>query len=317
MSRPLRIEYPGAWYHVMNRGARYQDIFLNNDHYELFLKLLCELFEDYGMEVHAYCLMKNQYHLLCHTPLGNLGRSMRHLNGVYTQRFNRLENLDGPLFRGRYKAILIDADNYLQQVSRYIHRTALETGMAKKLENYDWSSYPAYLQQTKPPGWLMVNTVLGYFGGSAEHYQEYVESGLENEMQRFYAGRHLSPIMGSQSFKDRLLKTATCDVVESPELRRAIFSVPIKEIVCRVCKIYSVQNKQLHESTRGQKNEPRLIAMYLARKLAGMTYPAIAAYFDLGHYKSATSAITRVQQDKKLLRKAEWFKRKWNSTPST
>lgn len=313
MSRPLRIEYFGAWYHVMNRGARYQNIFLNDTHREFFLELLRELFEDYGVETHAYCLMDNHYHLLCHTPLGNLGRGMRHLNGVYTQRFNRLESLDSSLFRGRYKAIAVDADNYLQQVSRYIHRNPLGAGMNEKLESYAWSSYPVYLQQMEKPDWLTINAVLSYFGRSVERYQDYVEAGVDNEMQRFYARQHMSPIMGSQIFKDRLLKMAKCDVAESPELRRAAFDMSISDIVCKVCKIYGVQTKQLHASARGQKNEPRLVAMYLARKLAGMTYPSIAAYFDLGHYKSATSTITRVQQDNKLLRKAEWFRRRWSN----
>ena len=118
MARPLRIEYPGAWYHVMNRGAGRKKIFNATPHYELFLTLLEEVSERFGAEIHAYCLMGNHYHLLLHTPEGNLQRSMRHLNGVYTQRYNRMRGTDGPLFRGRYKAIVVDADHYLLHLSR-------------------------------------------------------------------------------------------------------------------------------------------------------------------------------------------------------
>lgn len=314
MSRPLRIEYPGAWYHVMNRGARHQDIFFNDTHRTLFLELLRELFEDYGIETHAYCLMDNHYHLLLHTPFGNLSRGIRHLNGVYTQRFNRLEGFDGALFRGRYKAIVVDADNHLQQVSRYIHRNPLEANMIEDLESYAWSSYPAYLRRTKKPNWLAISTVLSYFGRRSARYQTYVEAGVDTETQKFYTRQHLSPIMGGKPFKEQLLKAAEYDALESVESRRVMTRVPIAEIERRICQAYGVPIKRLHESIRGQKNEPRLVTMYLARKLGGMTYPAIATHFNLGHYKSATSAITRVEQDTKLLRRAEQFRRKWTDT---
>lgn len=113
MPRPQRIEYPGAWYHVMNRGAGRRVIFRTNVQRQGFLELLGELSEIYGIAVHAYCLMGNHYHLLIHTPRGNLSAAMRHLNSVYTQRFNRSIGTDGPLFRGRYKAVVVEADAYL------------------------------------------------------------------------------------------------------------------------------------------------------------------------------------------------------------
>src|SRR3990167_7924037 len=110
MPRPLRIEYEHAWYHVMNRGAHRQTIFTSNSHRDLFLSLLEEVTSQYQVEIHAYCLMDNHYHLLIRTPLANLSRCMRHLNGVYVQHYNRSTKSDGPLFRGRYKAILVEED---------------------------------------------------------------------------------------------------------------------------------------------------------------------------------------------------------------
>ena len=120
MSRPLRIEYPGAWYHVMNRGRRREKIFYEDKDYQLFLDLLGNLQDLYDLEIHAYSLMPNHYHCLVRTPRSNLGRAMRHLDGVYTQKFNRLYKSDGAIFRGRYKAILVEEDTYVTELVRYI-----------------------------------------------------------------------------------------------------------------------------------------------------------------------------------------------------
>ena len=114
MSRPLRVEYPGAWYHVMNRGAGRRNIFNKKAHYSMFVKLLAEIVGQFDIEIHAYCLMNNHYHLLIRTPCANLARAMRHLNGVYTQRYNRMQKTDGSLFRGRYKAPSQDSSLKLQ-----------------------------------------------------------------------------------------------------------------------------------------------------------------------------------------------------------
>lgn len=144
MSRPLRIEYENAYYHVMNRGRDRQSIFYGDEYYEAFLATLAEAHDRFGVEIHAYCLIGNHYHLLLKTPEGNLQRVMRHVNGVYTQRYNRLKKTDGSLFRGRYKAILIDSDEYLLHLSRYIHKNPIEAGLVNHLVGYPWSSYPYY-----------------------------------------------------------------------------------------------------------------------------------------------------------------------------
>ena len=121
MSRPLRIEYPDAWYHVMNRGRRAEDIFPDEQDYLMFMELLKETSEMWNIRIAAFCLMPNHYHMLVQTPEANISRSMRHLNRVYTQRYNSRHKCDGQLFRGRYKSILIDAPSYLLQAVRYIN----------------------------------------------------------------------------------------------------------------------------------------------------------------------------------------------------
>lgn len=151
MSRPLRIEYENACYHVMNRGRSRQRIFHDDRYFEEFLNTLEEAHQRFGLQVLCYCLMSNHYHLLVKTPEANLGRAMRHINGVYTQRYNRLKKSDGSLFRGRYKAISVEEDSYQLQLSRYIHRNPIDAGMVKQLENYPWSSYPFYIKNKKIP----------------------------------------------------------------------------------------------------------------------------------------------------------------------
>lgn len=120
MSRPLRIEYPGAWYHAMNRGRRHETVFLDKHDYSMFIDLLIEISKMWNVNVAAYCLMSTHCHILLQTPDGNISRCMRHLNGVYTQRYNRRHGFDGQLFRGRYKSILVCDDSHLLQLVRYI-----------------------------------------------------------------------------------------------------------------------------------------------------------------------------------------------------
>lgn len=112
MSRPLRIQYEGAMYHVMNRGACRQPIFSSNKHREIFLELLAEIVQIFKIEIHAYCLMDNHYHLLIQTPFANLSKAMRHLNSVYTIRYNKMDGKDGALFRGRFKSNLVEDNGY-------------------------------------------------------------------------------------------------------------------------------------------------------------------------------------------------------------
>ena len=177
MARPLRLEFEGAWYHVMNRGAGRRDIFADDSHRERFLELLGALLERFGVETHAYCLMDNHYHLLLHTPEANLSRAMRHLDGVYTQHFNRSTATDGPLFRGRYRSIVVDADQYLLEVSRYIHRNPLDAGIVDNLSDYPWSSYRAYAMDADVMPWLQRATIRSAISPRPERYREFVEGG--------------------------------------------------------------------------------------------------------------------------------------------
>ncbi len=160
MARPLRIEYPGAFYHVMNRGLERRKIYQDPKEYDKFLRILLKAERKYGIVLHAYCLMPNHYHLLLETPNGQLNQAMRHLDGVYTQYFNRKNRRVGPLLQGRYKAVLVDADSYLLEVSRYIHMNPVEAGLIERPERYPRSSMGVYTRKRVPEEWLTTQWLL-------------------------------------------------------------------------------------------------------------------------------------------------------------
>src|SRR3989338_5018664 len=159
MARPLRIEYPNAVYHVMNRGLGRKDITLIGDDYHVFFETLKETANLFNIRVISYCLMSNHYHLLIETPRANLSRGMRHLNGVYTQRFNRKHRRVGHVFQGRYKAVVVQRDIHLLELCRYVVLNPVRARMVKKAENWEWSSYRATVGQETKPAWLTTDWV--------------------------------------------------------------------------------------------------------------------------------------------------------------
>jgi len=181
MSRSLRVNYNDAWYHVMNRGAGFREIFLSNKDRNFFLTLLGEITEQYNIEIHAYCLMKNHYHLLLKTPKGNVSEAIRHLNGLYARYFNRERKTDGPLFRSRFKSTIVSNDEYLIHVSRYIHLNPVRANMVKMAEEYQWSSCSLYLNISRAPSWCFTDKILGCFTGQDKTYQYKKFVGSENK----------------------------------------------------------------------------------------------------------------------------------------
>jgi len=149
MARQLRILYAGAWYHVMNRGVNKQTIFFKTKHREEFIALLEHVSKVYNVEIHAYCLMTNHYHILIRTREANLPEVMQYLNSVYARKVNIDMCRDGPLLRGRFKSVLIADDEHLLCVSRYIHLNPLEAGLIDQMDDSQWSSYPYYIGMVK------------------------------------------------------------------------------------------------------------------------------------------------------------------------
>jgi len=299
MTRPLRIEYPGAWYHVMNRGRRREKIFSTSEDYELFISVLKETVEMLNLKVAAYCLMSNHYHLLVYTPDGNISRCMRHVNGVYTQRFNRLHQKDGQLFRGRFKSVVVDKDNYLLEVLRYIHNNPLRAGMVETIDDYVWSSHNGYRSRAKKWDWLYKDLLLAMFSGKINQamkaYLEFISEREPEEIESFYSKKNLPSILGDDDFKDWVKEEFSHlrfkpEIPESKEL--ALSSIRIMELVSRV---FNVDIVALQHSKRGTENIPRDAAFYIQRKYCGQTLVELGKDFGVANYSSVSSAIERTK----------------------
>ena len=182
MARPLRLEYAGALYHVTSRGDRREDIFFDDDDREAWLALFARVCSRFNWRCHAWCLMDNHYHIVIETIEGNLSQGMRQLNGVYTQQSNRKHGLFGHRFQGRYKAILVEKESYLLELSRYVVLNSVRAGMVKNIDDWQWSSYPAMMGDALAPQWLETDWLLSQFGKSRKvtrrKYKNFVREGL-------------------------------------------------------------------------------------------------------------------------------------------
>lgn len=281
MARPLRIEYPGAVYHLTSRGNARDAIFLDEGDYTEFLKVLCLVANRYNWIVHAYCLMTNHYHLLIETPEGNLSIGMRQLNGIYTQRFNRRHNHVGHIFQGRYKAILVDKDSYLLELCRYIVLNPVRVGMVRRPEEWQWSSYKGTIGKSKDTTCLTIDWILIQFGKNRkvalEQYKEFVKLGIKQASPLKEVKGQL--YLGGESFYEELshLLTEKADLKEIPRTQR---------YVTRPSLVHLFQGFKEQEKEKG---------VYEAHVLYGYTLKEIAGHLKV-HYSTVGRIIKRIEE---------------------
>ena len=190
----------------MNRGRRFEKVFSDIQDYRMFVELLKDSSEMWKIKIAAYCLMPNHYHILIHTPEGNIARAMRHINGVYTQRYNRKHGCDGQLFRGRYKSILVSGDSYLLQLVRYIHRNPIEVGLVNSLSQYNWSSHKGYISVAKKWDWLHKEYIFSLLTSNKKEwirrYRQFVSIKDDDQVTKVIEGNRWPSILGPDSFVD-------------------------------------------------------------------------------------------------------------------
>lgn len=300
MARPLRIEYRDAWYHVMNRGRRGEAIFSDEKDYVLFVELLQETSEMWNVRIAAYCLMPNHYHMLVQTPDANISRSMRHLNGVYTQRYNSHHKCDGQLFRGRYKSILVDTDSYLLQVVRYIHRNPIEAGLVDKMDSYQWCSHQGYISIGKKWDWIYKNCILSMLSKNRKNWLRYYRKWVSVEEKGAVGeiiDRKKWPVcIGPQTFIDWVKERygeekISRDIPSSREL------LPdMEKIVENICEVYRTTFQEIIKMRRGKGNEARNVAIYLSRKLRRDTLREVGKYFNIDNDSTVSSVMARVKE---------------------
>lgn len=224
MARPLRIEFAGALYHVTARGDRREPIVEDDADRLKFLRVLAEVVERFNWVCHAYCLMTNHYHLVVQTPEANLSKGMRQLNGTYTQASNRRHKRTGHLFQGRFKAILVDKDNYLLELTRYVVLNPVRAAMVKHPRQYAWSSYRAMVGDAPAPPWLATDALLAQFGTrraqARRRYRQFVREGIKQGS--IWTGLRQQTYLGDERFVARMQRKAKPqgDVLSIPRAHR-------------------------------------------------------------------------------------------------
>jgi len=280
MTRPLRIEFNGALYHITARGNARQAIFLNGEDFADFLRTLNSVVKRYHFLLHAYCLMGNHYHLLVETPEGNLSRGMRQLNGLYAQRFNQKHQRVGHLLQGRYQAILVDKENYLLELCRYIVLNPVRAGIVKEPKDYRWSSYLATAGDTKIPG-LFADWILSQFHKekkkASTQYQSFVRSGIKKVSPLKEVKGQL--YLGKETFMDQIGYFLQ-DKEKSKEIPR---------------KQRYITRLSLGEVLKFQNKNQRDHAISIAYLQYAYTLKEIAEYLGV-HYSTVSRAVNRIEE---------------------
>ncbi|MDD2273920.1 MAG: transposase [Desulfuromonadaceae bacterium] len=300
MARPLRIAYPGAYYHVTSRGNEQKDVFKSRRDREKFLEYLASATERYGAAIHAYCLMSNHYHLLLETPEGNLSQIMRHINGAYTTYFNIKRKRAGHLFQGRFKAILVEADEYAVELSRYIHLNPVRAGMVESPGEYLWSSFQSYIGQSKVPDWLKTDFILGYFGKSkldaAKKYGVFVEELIGKEYDSPLQGVIGAAVLGSPGFVESVMETNVGKRELSrdlPALRQLTIRPTLEAIITAVDTVFHSDKKMARQA-----------GMYLCHRYSGKLLREVSNLFKVSESAITEAARTfplKIKTNKKLV----------------
>jgi len=310
VSRPLRIEYPGAMYHVMNRGNQRQDVFRKKRDSETFLEKLDYFSEMFNVDIYCYVLMKNHFHLLLRTGEANLGRFMQSLLTSFTITLNKRNNKSGHLFQGRYKAQLVEDHGYVSTLSRYIHlnpvrlRKYREISVEEKrnlLLNYTWSSFAPHIGLREPDSFLKIDPVLSTWGSNSilrmKNYREYVEDGLYKDVENPFELAIRQQVIGSESFAERIIRTHILkrkikNKREEGKLREFQSLIDPNWIIDQVAKYFNINKDDILKRKSGEKTA-RQLAMYFCAVYCNhkITLTDIAAIFSV-----SVSALTNARE---------------------
>lgn len=333
MARPLRCEFPGGWYHLTARGNERKDIFRDHRDREHFVDLLAELEGRFGLEVHAYVLMRNHYHLLVRMRREKgLSSGMQFLGVSYSVWFNRRHRRSGHLFQGRFKAVVVDFDTWGGELSRYIHLNPVRTkrhGLDKRARAADrqglgaavakeeverrlallrqerWSSYPAYAVRSKCPSWLHTAETLAKFGRGSRgiaSYRRYVEEAVrsgwpESPWQNLVGGF----VLGGKELLSKVRKRVKADPREQPGWKEIEARVSLPEIVAAVSRLRGEKGKDC-DHRRGDWGRP--MVLMAARRLAGIGNRILAEWMGGRNASAVTQAVKRLEartrKDRKL-----------------
>ena len=293
MARPVRIEFPGAVYHVITRGNNRQVIFRDDHDRVKYLEKLRSYCEQKGVDLLCYCLLSNHVHLLLETPQGNLSKMMQPFQTSYTLYFNRRHRRTGHLFEQRYKALLVDKDNYLLQVSRYIHLNPVGAGIVQRPQDYLWSSYGAYAG-TKKMGGINRQLILEQFGNPGKRrlasYREFVEGALSDGQKWSELPVIKQVFVGEEDFVEQALREGA----RQPPLEGCY---RLGDIVQAVCQVTLVGRDELSKALKEERvQRARELLMYVARRYSRASLAEIARYLGARDISTVSHGVRRAER---------------------
>ena len=290
MARQLRIEYAGALYHVTARGNERKDIYINDKDREKFLEYIQLCHERWGIKIHGYCLMNNHYHLLLETPQANLSRSMQYLNTGYSIYYNLNHKRTGHLFQGRYKAILVEKDEYLLELSRYIHLNPVRAGITKKPEEYFWSSYKFFFKDVLIPEYLELETTMSYFKDKKE-YERFVSEGIGKGDKELTGEIVSGCLLGTEGFIEEITKKYLMGEKRLEDLPG------LKELKKRRVDQATMLKTINEDESISEKDKIKLI-IYFMRKFTDKTLREIAEEYFKGRSISGVNKVVKRVEDR-------------------
>ena len=277
MARPLRISYPNAFYHVTCRGNDRRAIFRDDHDRGRFLERLRSALEIFGVRVHAYVLMSNHFHLMVQTPGANLSEFMRQFNISYTGDYNRHHRRVGHLYQGRFKAIVVDKDSYLLELSRYVHLNPIRikanasrppTQRMRDISRYRWSSLPGYLDIKEKSSWITYEAVLQYVGGSRRKYAAFIEEGICQGFATPWAELRAQMVLGDPDFVKKLKHMKLKGSPKDQPSYRMIQSIDAEALIQRAADYFRLAETELTRK-RGRHREQRALVMELLHRYSG------------------------------------------------
>ena len=290
MARQPRIEYKGACYHVMSQGDKHEKIFHEKSDRLKFLEKAGEVVDKFNLRVHCYLLLDDRFHLLIETPEGNLSRCMHHLNSSYSNWFKLKYGIRGSVFQSRYRAVLVEKDGYLMQLSAHIHLFPVREGKVKKPEDYEWSSFKTYLGREKRKPWLYTDALLDGVENQKKMYRQYVYDQLEQTEQLTKQDLYgVGSSLGGDKFRRKIARRVEAnlrigEIREKPALKslRRLQPDDIARIITRRFKV----KKELLYRKRKNNNHRKLFIYGLKKysdlrlreigELVGMDYVAVS-----------------------------------------
>lgn len=299
MSRPLRIEFPGALYHVMARGNERREIVRDVRDRVRWLEMLRDVVETYKWKIHALVLMTNHFHVFIETPCANLGSGMGYFNSRYAAYFNRRHKRVGHLFQGRYKAQIIETEGYYLEISRYIHLNPVRAAIVSRPEQWPWSSYPGYIDPRQRLPWIRYDRVLGEFGENGKggeacmRYQQFVLDGVVRPDE--VMAERMSTVVGNARFVDEMRARVgrRNQDLALPEARDLIRRPSLSQIASAVSAVLGA-DPQTWQTSRRAGNLSRVVAAYLARRCFGYSSVEVAGALGYRSHASVAYAVRRV-----------------------